>query len=97
MTEIGIPIHTQSAQKQPPRADQDLRQVAQELEATFLAEMLKTAGLHKTSAAFGGGVGEDQFGSFLVKAQADELAKAGGIGLAEQIFEALKESDDVSV
>ena len=78
-------------------SDQKLRDVARELEATFLAEMLKSAGLHKTNSAFGGGVGEDQFSGFLVQAQADELAKAGGIGLAEQIFESLKETRDGSV
>lgn len=97
MTEIGSAPLTSTGRANPARSDEQLRQVAQELEATFLAEMLKTAGLHKTSEAFGGGVGEDQFGSFLVKAQADEMAKAGGIGLAEQIFEALKESGDGAV
>ncbi|MEX0369536.1 MAG: rod-binding protein [Tateyamaria sp.] len=68
-----------------------LREAAQKLEATFLAEMLKNAGLGDTSDAFGGGIGEDQFSSFLVQAQAEEMVKAGGIGLAQSIFESLKE------
>lgn len=68
-----------------------LRQAAKDLEATFLAEMLKLAGVGKPREGFGGGAGEDQFGSFLVQAQAKEMVNAGGIGLAESLFEALKE------
>lgn len=67
-----------------------LRDVAEKLEASFLSEMLKSAGLGKARDAFGGGEGEDQFGSFLRDAQAAEMVKAGGIGLAEHLFEALK-------
>ena len=68
-----------------------LRKVAQELEATFLAEMLKSAGVGKTPEAFGGGAGEDQFASFLRVEQARAMAAKGGIGLTEAIFESLKE------
>lgn len=71
--------------------DAALRQAAQDLEASFLAEMLKAAGMGKTRDSFGGGAGEDQFSSFLVQAQAEEMVKSGGIGLAESLFEALKE------
>lgn len=73
------------------RQDQALREVAQQLEAGFLAEMLKSAGLGKTSDHFGGGAGEDQFGSFLLQEQAMQMVKAGGIGLSESLFHALKE------
>lgn len=72
------------------RSDASLYQAAVQLEATFLAEMLKSAGFGKTSDSFGGGIGEDQFSSFLVQAQAEALADAGGIGLAQSLFEALK-------
>lgn len=68
-----------------------LRKAAQDLEANFLREMLKSAGLNATESGFGGGIGEDQFASFLTEAQAQEIARAGGIGLAETIFDALKE------
>jgi Rod binding domain-containing protein len=74
--------------------DEKLHNVSQQLEATFLAEMLKSAGFGKTPDAFGGGSGEDQFSSFLVQAQAEKLVEAGGIGLAEQIFNALKDKSD---
>ncbi|MEL6619147.1 MAG: rod-binding protein [Pseudomonadota bacterium] len=78
----------------PPRgstSDTALRNAAQELEATFLAEMLKSAGLGQSRDAFGGGAGEDQFSSFLVDEQARAMVNAGGIGLAEALFNALKE------
>jgi len=68
-----------------------LREAARQLEASFLAEMLKSAGLGKTSESFGGGAGEDQFASFLRQAQAEEMVKSGGIGLAESLYLALKE------
>lgn len=87
----SIPI-APAANPQPPIPSQDekMRDAADKLEATFLAEMLKSAGFGKTSETFGGGAGEDQFASFLVQAQAEQMVKAGGIGLAEQIFNALK-------
>lgn len=73
---------------------QNLRDVANELEATFLAEMLKSAGLGKTRDGFGGGAGEDQFSSFLVQEQAKKMVRAGGIGLSEAIFNSLKEREN---
>lgn len=66
-------------------------EAAKELETSFLAEMLKSAGLGKVSESFGGGIGEEQFASFMRQEQAKSMVEAGGIGLAESIFEALKE------
>ncbi|PZQ97597.1 MAG: flagellar biosynthesis protein FlgJ [Cereibacter sphaeroides] len=71
-----------------------LRQLSQQLEANFLAEMLNQAGLGQTSSSFGGGVGEDQFASFLRQEQASAMVRAGGIGLAEQFFKAMTEGGD---
>lgn len=76
-----------------PSRDKALQEAAQKLEATFLAEMLKAAGLGESRTGFGGGAGEDQFSSFLVQAQAEEMAKSGGVGLAEAIFDSLKERE----
>ena len=70
--------------------DQALRAAAEEMEAQFLAEMLKSAGLGEARDGFGGGIGEEQFASFLRREQAGEMARGGGIGLAESIFNALK-------
>ena len=71
-------------------ADEKLRDAAEKMEATFLAEMLKSAGVGAPRETFGGGEGEEQFASFLRESQAEEMVKAGGIGLAEALFEAMK-------
>ena len=75
---------TQSAE------DQKLRELSVKLEATFLAEMLKTAGFGKSRETMGGGAGEEQFGSFLIQNHAQKLAESGGVGLSEHLFNALK-------
>ncbi|WP_233270424.1 rod-binding protein [Chachezhania sediminis] len=75
-----------------------MREASRELEATFLAEMLKSAGLGQTSESFGGGAGEEQFSSLLVREQARAIAAAGGIGLADTFFRAMMEAQtDVGV
>jgi Rod binding domain-containing protein len=95
MTEITALSAT--AASQIPKRDQALWKVAQELEASFLAEMLKSAGMGSARDSFGGGEGEEQFGSFLLQAQAKLMVQAGGIGLAQSLFEALKERDNANV
>jgi Rod binding domain-containing protein len=76
-----------------PSRDATLLEAAKKLEATFLAEMLKAAGFGQTRDSFGGGTGEDQFASFLVEEQAAAMVEAGGIGLAESLFQSLKERE----
>jgi len=66
-----------------------LRLVARDLEASFLAEMLKHAGFGDSRDSFGGGAGEEQFASLLRQEHARALADRGGIGLAESLFRAL--------
>ena len=73
-----------------PEHDAALRAVAVKLESTFLSEMFRSAGLGETAETFGGGIGEDQFASFLSDAQAGKIAAGGGVGLAESIFRSLK-------
>lgn len=87
MTPVSIGAATPMPTQQ---RDEKLHAAAQALEASFLSEMLKSAGLGAQSGSFGGGIGEEQFSSFLREAQAMELVKTGGIGLAESLFEALK-------
>ncbi|WP_420585928.1 rod-binding protein [Ruegeria sp.] len=76
---------------QPPTTTDKLKAAAVELEAAFLAEMLKSSGLGETSKSFGGGAGEDQFSSFLVQHQARALAESGGVGLSEILFQSMME------
>ncbi|MBR9762718.1 MAG: chemotaxis protein chel [Rhodobacteraceae bacterium] len=75
----------------PAPRDPRLWQAARALEANFLTEMLKSAGLGETPESFGGGAGEDQFASFLRQEQAEALVDAGGIGLAETLYNTLME------
>ena len=71
-----------------------LREAAVALEASFLAEMLKSAGFGAPVEGFGGGTGEAQFSSMLVQAQAEAMAESGGIGLAESLFQSLVENEN---
>lgn len=79
----------------PPMSHRDeplaaLRKATEALEASFLAELLKTTAIQSAPEGFGGGAGEEQFASLLTDERAKAFAKAGGIGLAASIFEALK-------
>jgi len=76
------------------KSDAALMDVARDLEATFLAEMLKAAGFGEARESFGGGTGEDQFASFLRQEHAKAMVERGGIGLAESLFNSLKESQN---
>ena len=71
-----------------------LRRAAEEMEAAFLSEMLKHAGVGEGRGSFGGGVGEAQFASLLRDHQAREMAAQGGIGLAERLFNELRARAD---
>ena len=75
--------------KPKPRDDDPMMVQAKALEASFLSEMLGYAGVGKMSEGFGGGIGEDQFGSFLREERARQMVEHGGIGLAEQLFHAM--------
>ena len=69
---------------------QEMRKTAASLEAAFLAEMLKFSGVGEEKGPFSGGESANQFASFYREAQAKELVKAGGIGLAESIFQSMQ-------
>ncbi len=75
----GIPmkvnqISTAPALMAPARA------ASEQLEQAFLEEMLKYCGPKSLSGAFGGGIGEDQFSSFLIQEQAVALAGRMDLG-----------------
>jgi len=76
------------------KAPDPLREKAAQLETAFLAEMLGHAGLGNARESYGGGIGEEQFSSFLRQEQASAMVKAGGIGLTEVLFRALSEGQD---
>ena len=79
---------------QPPSRHDQLMHKAEELEATFLSEMLAHSGLGEMQGSFGGGQGEAQFSSFLREEQAKLIVRHGGLGLAELIFNAMVKAED---
>ncbi len=89
----SVTVQGQTATQTGPRTARDaaLHKAARSLESDFLAQMLSYAGTNKVSDDFGGGIGEQQFASFLQQAEAEAMVRHGGIGLAEKLFESLKE------
>jgi len=86
------PTHSAASPGQPADGRHDasgLMAKAQALESAFLSEMLGHAGMGVATGEFSGGIGEEQFASFLRHAQSDILVQSGGIGLAEQLFRAM--------
>lgn len=77
----------------PSRHDQ-LMSKAEELEATFLSEMLASSGLDEMPSAFSGGEGEAQFSSFLRQEQARLIVQRGGLGLSELIFNSMVKAEN---
>lgn len=95
--DISAPSPTPSLARGPGGAnetalgrDAALRQAAVAFETVFLTEMLSHAGFGEGRRSFGGGAGEEGFASMLAQEHAKALSASGGVGLAEQIFEALK-------
>ena len=91
MTEI-LPIHAPRPASARIKPEVSAREAAEKLEATFLAEMLKSAGFGEQENSFSGSIGEDQFASFQRQALAEAMVKRGGIGLAEAFFKVLTET-----
>lgn len=94
MSELAVVQSTVAPRVTQPAQDDRLWAAAQMLETSFLSEMLKSTGLSQTPGAFGGGAGEEHFSSFLRDEQAGAIVQAGGIGLAESLFEAMKRADN---
>ena len=87
-----LPLSTQTTQPAVHSAStSNLRETAEKLEASFLSEMLKSAGLGSQPNSLSGGIGEDQFASFHRQALADAMVKSGGIGLAEVFYNSMME------
>lgn len=84
-----------SAPSQPQRTDQ-LRQKSAELESAFLSEMLRHAGSKGQSGDFSGGIGEEQFSSFLTREHANAIVARGGLGLQSVFMAALQEKESSS-
>ena len=83
----SLPVSTHPKGPRPITPKTDIRVAAERLEASFLAEMLKSAGVGEQENTMSGGIGESQFASFHREALAREMVVRGGIGLADS-FEA---------
>lgn len=72
--------------------DGELRKSAKSFEAVFVAQMLSQSGLGKALGA-DGGFGGEAFSGFLVEQYANRLVEQGGFGLAEKIYQQLRQQD----
>lgn len=77
--------------RQTPPASTEMRRVAEEFEATFLAEMLAPMfeGI-ETDGLGGGGMGEETFRPMLIEHYALALSRSGGVGIADSIVAELQ-------
>ena len=85
-------VHTTLGEANASHRAEKARETALNLEATFLSEMLKSAGFGMQANTFSGSQGEDHFASFQRDAIAEHMVRAGGIGLAEHFFNAMMET-----
>ena len=82
-----LPMATQ------PRAEgapDEVRRVAEEFEAIFIAEMMAPMfdGI-ETDGLGGGGMGEQMFRPMLIERYAEALSRSGGVGIADSIVREL--------
>ena len=82
------------AAPQAPISD-EMRQAAQDFEASYIAQMLTFSGLGKALTT-GGGEDMSAFTSFYIQSFADDIAENGGFGLAEQFYDHMKKVSDVT-
>lgn len=85
----GAPLPMSAAPATRPEAharNAELRRVAEEFEAIFLAQMMAPMfdGL-ETDGLGGGGMGEEIFRPMLIEQYAEALVRAGGVGIADAV------------
>jgi len=85
-----VPIDVLTGPRAPSaiaaRTPAAIKKTAEEFEAAFLASMLKPIfDQLPTDGMFGGGQGEGAFRSFMVDAMSKQMARHGGIGLADDV------------
>ena len=95
-TPLAAPIPDLSASILSPKAStphanlaaEKAKETAQDFEAMFLSIMLDFMWKGpNTDALFGGGNGEDMFRSVLTQEYGKTMARAGGVGLADTIYQ----------
>jgi peptidoglycan hydrolase FlgJ len=78
------PLHKNAIGQQKSHAS--LQKISREFETVLVSQMLQSAGLNKPTEGFSGGIGEEQFTSFLTDIQAKAMVDKGGLGLSERLF-----------
>ena len=83
----GVQTSGPNGAGEPTNLQHSARKTAEEFEHSFLTTMLGSMfeGV-ETSAPFGGGHAEQQFRSVLLGEYAKDMAKAGGIGIADEVY-----------
>ena len=89
--------HGSRAEHAATPADRKAREAAESFESFFLAQVLEAmfAGIQSTGP-FGGGAAEGQWRSLLHEQYANAVAKAGGIGIADQIYRQIIQLQEVN-
>ena len=82
--DLLAPTPTASAAELAKRGE--IRQTAEKFEASFLGILLQSMFKEvKVSEPFGGGEAEEMWKSFFTDAMARQMARAGGVGLADPV------------
>ena len=93
---MRVQAHQQSVSNASLVSESDktkLKEKSKEFESFFvyqMMEMMKT----ETNAEFGGGVGEDLFRQNLNEQMANNIADAGGVGIASSIYAQLLKNQE---
>ena len=83
MQAAALPASTISPAETAQR--QKIAETANSFEAAFLSTMMQSMFQGVEAGAFGGGQGEAAFKSFMLDAFAKQTAKAGGLGISDEI------------
>lgn len=94
-----LTAHIQHGAKTPENARGDAaaaRTAAEDFEAQFLAIYAESmfSGV-KTDGPFGGGHGETVFRSMLLQEYGMEMARSGGVGIADQVYREILKLQEV--
>ena len=85
MSTVHIPVEKPAYM--PQRTFDQLKQKATELEGVFLTTLMsQVTSSANAQGQFGGGHAEETWRGMMATEQANEMAKAGGIGLSDSIL-----------
>ena len=86
------PVTVETVQDSRAAIADPLRRTAEDLERSFVQEMLKHAGLAEAFAGSSPSQTADAFSGFLLEAVAEQMTEQGGFGLADRFYRQLAEA-----